>query len=446
MDYDVLVIGTGTGAAAVVKRLAAAGRSVAVVDHRPFGGTCALRGCDPKKALVAGAEAIDLARHMQGHGVAGSARIEWPELIRFKRSFTDPIPAAREAEFAKAGIETLHGRARFVGPDAIAAGERTFTAERIVLASGAEPAPLGIPGAELLATSEDFMALARLPARVLLVGGGYIAAEFSHIAARAGAEVTVLQRAPRLLTGFEPELVGWLMGAFAALGVDVRLNCEVKAIERRGEAFAVAATENGASRSYEADLVVHAAGRRPALGDLDLEAGGVATGDGRLRLNAFLQSRTNPAVYAVGDAAQCGPPLTPVSARDGAAAAANILDGNHVRPDYRGVPRVAFTQPPIASVGLGEAEARRQGLKFACKLERTSGWFTARRVAEPVYGYKSLVEEGSGRILGAHLVGPDAEDTINLFALAIRHGLTADDLKSAAFAYPTAASDIDSML
>ncbi len=159
-----------------------------------------------------------------------------------------------------------------------------------------------------------------------------------------------------------------------------------------------------------------------------------------------MQSVSNRSVYAAGDAASNGPPLTPVSSHDAKVVAANLVDGNHREPDYKGVPSVAFTLPPIARVGLTEAEANETGLKFRTKCERTSQWFTARRVAEPVYGYKTLVDEETGRILGAHLVGPHADEVINIFGLAIRNGLTVDDLKTTMFAYPTGASDIGYML
>jgi glutathione reductase (NADPH) len=179
---------------------------------------------------------------------------------------------------------------------------------------------------------------------------------------------------------------------------------------------------------------------------LDLSAGNVAIDRGHLRLNQFLQSASNPIVYAAGDAAGMGPPLTPVSSHEGKIVARNILDGNREVPDYRGVPSVAFTLPPIASVGLSEEAARKTGIKVRTKSALEPNWFTARRVGETVYGYKTIVEEDSGRILGAHLVGPHVDEVINVFGLAIRHGLTARDLKSAIFAYPTGASDIGYML
>jgi glutathione reductase (NADPH) len=198
--------------------------------------------------------------------------------------------------------------------------------------------------------------------------------------------------------------------------------------------------------SVDADCVVHAAGRKPDFGPLDLEAGGVATENGRLQLNVRLQSTSNPSVYAAGDAAQIGPPLTPVSSHDAKVVAKNLLEGNHHSPDYTGVPSVAFTIPPIASVGLTEDQAREKGIKFRMKSQKASGWFTARQAAESVYGFKVLVEEETDLIVGAHLVGPHADEAVNLFALAIRHRLTAQDIKTTTFAYPTGASDIGYMV
>jgi len=341
---------------------------------------------------------------------------------------------------------TLHGTAKFTGPDRLSVGDQEIEYRKILIASGARPIPLDIPGEEHLIDNEGFLELPSLPKRIVLVGGGYIAAEFSHIAARAGADVTILQRGPRMLTQFEPELVNWLMDAFDHIGVRVITDTTVDSIRERGGAYVVHASGEGEPIEVEADLVVHAAGRAPAIERLDLQKGGVAVENGKLKLNEFLQSVSSPAVYAAGDAAANGPPLTPVSSHDAKVVAANLVDGNHRKPDYKGVPSVAFTLPPIARVGLTETEANNAGLKFRLKCERASDWFTARRVAEAVYGYKTLVEEETGRILGAHLVGPGADQAINIFGLAIRHGLTAHDLKATMFAYPTGASDIGYMV
>ena len=446
-NYDLVVIGTGTAASVAASRCRSAGWRVAVIDHLPFGGTCALRGCDPKKVLVGAAEAIDHARRMRGKGVAGGApAIAWSELMEFKRSFTEPVPPMKEKGFAKNGIDAYHGRARFRGPRSVDIEGEVLEGRFVLIATGAVPMRLGIPGEEHVVTSTEFLELDELPEKIVLVGGGYIAAEFSHIATRAGAQVTVLQRAERMLPAFDPDLVGWLMEKFHEIGVDVRLKTRVTAIEKDAGAFSVRASSNGKEEVFTSDLVVHAAGRVPDLDPLDLAAAGVESEKGRLKLNEFLQSVSNPAVYAAGDAAAKGPPLTPVASHDAKIAAANMLHGNHKKPDYRGVPSVAFTVPPIASVGLGEDQAREQGLKFRMQHQKTSGWYTARRIAETVYGYKVLVEEQTGRVLGAHLVGPHVDEVINVFALAVRHGLSAEDLKSTIFAYPTGASDIGYML
>jgi glutathione reductase (NADPH) len=445
-QYDLVVIGTGTAATTAAMRVRAAGWRVAVVDFRPFGGTCVLRGCDPKKMLMGVASAIDHVQRLRGKGIAGELHVEWPELLAFKRSFTDPVPEQRERRYNEKGIDTYHGHARFTGRSSLEVDGENLAARCVLIAAGAEPITLGIPGEEFFATSEDFLAMERLPRRILLVGGGYIASEFSHIAARSGAKVTVLQRGARMLEHFDPDLVGWLMDKFAEIGVDVHLGTTVEGIEKKDAGLIVRTTSEDGSATFEADCVIHAAGRAPDLDALDLEAGGIAAEQGRLELNEYLQSVSNPAVYAAGDAAQQGPPLTPVSGHDAGVAAANLLEGNRHRPDYRGVPSVAFTIPPIAAVGLSEEQARERELKFRTRSRKASGWFTARQNAEKTYGFKVLVEDDTGHIIGAHLVGPHADEVINVFALAIRHQLTADDLKTTMFAYPTAASDIGSML
>lgn len=446
-QYDLVVIGTGTAASVAASNCRAAGWRVAMIDHLPFGGTCALRGCDPKKVLVGVTEALDQATRLRGKGIAGNMpTVNWPELMRFKRSFTDPVPGRREEDFRRKGIHAIHARARFLGPRAIEAGGQRLEGRHILIATGAVPVPLGISGADHLATSTDFLELEQLPRRLVLVGGGYIASEFSHIAARAGAKVTILQRGARLLAGFDPDLVQWLTDKSRRLGIDIRLNAQVRGVQRAGDAFRVDFASDGAPSSVEADLVVHAAGRVPDLADLALEEGGIKCDGHRLELNEYLQSTSNPAVYAAGDAASVGPPLTPVASRDGAVVARNMLEGNREKPDYLGVPSVVFTTPPLARVGMLEEEARRQKLRFRVHKEDTADWYTARRVAEDCAGFKVLVEEGTARVLGAHLIGPHAEEVINLFGLAIRKRLSAGDLRDLVSSYPTASSDIGYML
>jgi glutathione reductase (NADPH) len=443
--YDLAVIGSGAAASSVAYPCREAGWNVVVIDHRPLGGTCMLRGCDPKKVLVGASHALDYARRLTGEGLVGQLRIDWSALMRRKRSFTDPVPENREHVFADAGIKTMRGRASFVARDALRVGAETLQFRHAVIAAGAEPVRLGVSGEQHLATSERFLELDSLPARVVFVGGGYIAAEFSHLAARAGARVSVLQRGSRMLGHFDPDLVAMLMERFRSLGIDVRTDAAVEAIETRGGALLVHAKSPDGTLRIEADLVVHAAGRAPDFASMDLAAADIAIEKGRLRLNEFLQSPSNPAVYAAGDAAASGPPLTPVAGRDGEVVAANLLSFNHRRPDYRAVPSVAFTVPPIAAVGLSESAARERTGNLRVRHERASDWYTARQAAEPVYAYKTLVNADTDEILGAHLVGPHAEEVINLFALAMRHGLRASQMRDTVFAYPTGASDISYM-
>ncbi|HEY3644916.1 MAG TPA: FAD-dependent oxidoreductase [Gammaproteobacteria bacterium] len=288
--YDLLVIGSGAAAIAIATQVRAARWKVAIVDHRPFGGTCQLRGCDPKKVLRSGAMAYDYARRMRGRGLAGEVRVDWPALMAFKRGFTDPVPEQKQKTFLDKHIDAYHGWARFTGKQTLEIGGQAIEAEHIVLATGAEPVKLGIPGEEYLVDNEGFMALETLPKRIVMVGGGYIAAEFSHLAARAGAKVTVLQHDDRMLTRFEPELVDWLMESFRDAGIDVRTGTAVESIEKHAGGFKVQASTGGKKLSVEADLVVHAAGRKPDFGPLDLAAAGVAVEKGRLKLNAYLQS------------------------------------------------------------------------------------------------------------------------------------------------------------
>lgn len=447
-SFDLVVIGTGAGASAPATKCRRAGWRVAVVDELPYGGTCALRGCDPKKVLVGAAEAVDWHRRMNGLGLEGAAQITWPELIRFKRTFTDPVPASREAVLDAAGITAYHDAARFIGEDRIAVGDVVLEARHVVLATGARPRPLGIPGEEHVRTSTDFLELEQLPPRIVFIGAGYISFEFAHVAQRAGAQAIIIGRgAP--LAQFDQDLVRHLVAHTRSLGVEVRLDAAVTAVERHDSRYRVSLVTPTGQESVEVDLVVHGAGRVPNTTGLDLATGHVAIDAlGGVQVNGYLQSVSNPRVYAAGDAVQPpgSMPLTPVAGYDGVTVAANLLHGNVRSPDYRGIPSVVFTIPPLARVGLTEADARREQLDIRVRTEDMGNWYTSRRVGESTAMAKTIVENGTDRIVGAHLLGPHADEVINLFALAIRHSLTATVLKHTIYAYPTSASDIAYML
>ncbi|PYO47046.1 MAG: NAD(P)/FAD-dependent oxidoreductase, partial [Gemmatimonadetes bacterium] len=352
--------------------------------------------------------------------------------------------------YQKLGIATYHGGGRFTGPDRFLADGKELESKFFVVASGARPAPLGIPGEEHVKTSTDFLELDAIPRRIALIGAGYIAFEFAHIAARAGASVTMFGRG-RPLKQFDADLVNRLVEHTRGLNIDVRLDAPVAAVERTGSEFHVKsgnATPPGADLEA-ADLVIHGAGRIPRTSELDLGRANVETDKrGAIEVNEWLQSVSNPKVYAAGDAvASPGAlPLTPVGGHQSVIVASNLLHGNHRKPDYRGVSSVVFTTPPLAAVGLTEEAAKAQGLKVRVKSEDTRSWFSNRRVRETAAMYKTIVEEGTNRILGAHLLGPHADEVINLFAIAVRNNLTASDLAHMIYAYPTSGSDIAYMV
>jgi glutathione reductase (NADPH) len=446
--FDLVVIGSGAAGSAVARRCRAAGWTVAVVDKHPLGGTCALRGCDPKKVLVGAAAALDAAQALDGKGISPNGlAINWPDLMRFKRTFTDPVPQQRKDSLHHAGIETFQDVARFIGPTQLSVGDAALEATRaIAVAAGAKPAPLDLEGREHLLTSDDFLELPSLPSTIAFVGGGYIAFEFAHIAARAGARVTIIHRGERPLEQFDADLVEHLVDRTRTVGIDLRLRAEVCAITAVGRGYRVQFDGAGGG-DIDADCVVHAAGRVPDLDDLQLDVGQVERSRDGVRVNRFLQSVSNPNVYAAGDcAATGGPRLTPVAGYEGRVIGANILEGTNTAIDYAAIPSVVFTIPPLARVGLGEGEARKAGLRFTTRYEDTSTWYSSRRVAERASAFKLLIEEDSHRLLGAHLLGPHADETINVFSLAIRLGVTADRLKQMLWAYPTHASDITSMV
>jgi glutathione reductase (NADPH) len=446
--FDLVVIGTGSAASTAASQCRAAGWSVAVVDCRPFGGTCALRGCDPKKVLVGAAALIDWVRRMEGKGIlSANARIEWSELMRFKRTFTDPVPVEKEKRFAESGIVTFHGVARFTSTTELEVGDALLEGRRILVAAGAKPQKLNIPGEQYLTTSEQFLELDSLPKRIVFVGGGYISFEFAHVAVRCGAEVVILHSGERPLERFDPDLVDQLVRKTRRLGVDVQLRSEVKAIEERDDHLFVCASTEAGKREFQADMVVHGAGRVADIDDLNLSAAGVEAEKRGVKVNEYLQSVSNPAVYAAGDAAASGlPPLTPVAVYEGTIAASNLLKGNNRKVGQPPVPSVVFTVPPLAAVGMSEHAAQESDLRFRIHREETSSWYSSRRVAEDCSGFKVLIEEGEGRILGAHVLGPEADELINVFALAIQSGATTDSLQQTIFAYPTHGSDVTYML
>lgn len=441
--FDAIIIGSGTSAHYCAEGLLAAGKSLAIIDERPFGGTCALRGCQPKKFLVANSEAVGSARRLLGRGVEGELRVDWQALQSLKNEFLEGRSEGEIVDWEKAGTTPILGRARLTGACSVEVNGGTLTADHIVLATGASPIRSGIPGSGHIRISDDFLELAELPPRILFVGGGYISCEFAFVAAVAGARVTLLQRSGDILKGFDADMVGIVRAAAADAGIRVRIGDTLASVTETGGCL------RGTGKSgeiYETDLIIEAIGRSPNLSVLDGDLGNVAHGKGGVEVNGYLQSVSNPHVYAIGDCAACGVMLAPVADEQGKLAARNIVGGNLEAIDLAVVPSAVFTQPQIGSVGLTEEAARERGLDFRINTRTGLTWASSKRTGETHAGYKVLIENASGRILGAHLARHDASEVINLFALAMKFGITAGQLANFPYAYPTLGSDVRYMV
>jgi len=445
-EFDVLVIGTGTSGYTLALACREAKRSVAVADNRSYGGTCAMRGCQPKKYLVAAAEVVELAHQMSTIGIHPVAGIDWAALMRSKTAFTSAVSGRTEHDFREAGIEMFHGTSQFVSPAEVMVNDDTLVrAKHVVIAAGARPAPLGFEGGDLVRTSEDFLELASMPPRVVFIGGGYISMEFAHVARAAGAEVTVLHRGDRVLKNFEPEVVDQLTDAARDFGIRIVTNFQVCGAQRLNGSIAIRGNKDCAD-VYQADLAIHGAGRVANLEELDLKAGGITYSSRGVIVNEFLQSVSNPHVYAIGDASATPLQLATTADMDAGVAAENILRGNQQKADYELVPSAVFTLPPLAGLGMTESQATESGIRFHINRGTMTGWASSRRIGQKHGFYKVLVEDGTGRILGAHLFGHNAAEAINIFALAMKFGLTTRDLKKVLWAYPTHVSDVKYML
>ena len=444
--YDVIVIGSGMAGMTIANKCAKQGLKTAVTDSRPYGGTCALRGCDPKKILVGAAEIIDRADKMRGIGISGDISINWQNLMIYKNDFVAKMPKGVERGYEKAGVEMYHGAASFLSPNTIKIGDEILEGEKIVIATGARPIVLDIPGGELPIDSTEFLDLESLPDHVTFIGGGYISMEFAHLAARAGSKVTIFHRGKIPLENFDKDIVTHLVKATKELGIELHLEANVVSIERSDNGYNVTANFPEGKKTIQTNLVVNAAGRVPELDGLNLEKANIKYSKKGIEVNEYLQSVSNQSVYAAGDsAASEGLNLTPVAVMEGHAVAANIIKGNFRRPDYTEMPSAVFTLPSLAAVGMTEKQVKESGIEHQVKSASASNWYNARRINESTYAYK-VISDNNGYILGAHIIGPHAEEMINLFAMAIKAKLKVADIRNMVYSYPSMGSDIGSMV
>jgi len=455
-EYDVVVIGTGVAGSAIASKCSENGMSVAIIDSRGYGGTCPQRGCVPKKVLVSGAKMIDWPLRMAGKGspVNGEFNLKWNELIEFKRTFTEPVPENIEKWLSSLGIDTYKGHARFLDAYTLDVDSARFLepysqdvdrtkvkGKYIVVATGAKPVKLGIEGEEHMITSEQFLELDKLPDEIVFVGGGFISFEFAHVAARAGAKVTILQRTNRVLKGFDPGMVDILVKATKDAGIDVITEKEPVSIEKSDRSYLVTSKDGD---TFKCGLVVNGAGRIPATDNLGTDLAGISTEKGRIIVNEYMQSISCDHIYAAGDVTGDFKQLTPTATHQAPIVATNIIQGNVEVVDYTGIPSAVFTIPTLASVGIDETHVDKN--KHKVVFNDKSTWHSTRYTNHTYSASKIIIDESTGLIAGAHLLGPGAEEVINLFAMAIRLKIPAEKLKTFPYLYPTVSTDIRSML
>ena len=445
--YDVVILGGGNAGMGVTVPTRAAGLAVAMIEPSDLGGTCPNRGCTPKKVLVAAAHALHEIEQAKRHCIAvDEPRLDWAALIDREKAMIKDIPVRLEGAMKKRGVALIRGHAKFAGPRTIAVDGRSLEAKHIVIATGSKPRNLPIEGAEHLITSDEVLSERTLPHDVVFIGGGVIAMEFSHVYARAGAKVTILEVLPRLLGELDIDAVGEVVKESKRIGIDVWTEVKIKRIAPSNGRFKVMFEAGGKEQTIEADRVVNGAGRIADVDMLDLVAGQVTEERGRLKVDEYLCSVSNPSVHVCGDALWSSPQLSPIATYEGGIVGRNIVEGPRHTPDYAGIPSCVYTVPALARVGLTAAKAAEQGRRVKVHTNDLSGWLSSRTYAETTSWARVVVEEESDRILGAQIVGHAGEELIHIFALAMRHGITATQLRQTVYGFPTFSADIKSML
>jgi len=444
-EYDLIVLGAGNAGFAPAGMAKEAGQSVLVIEGRDFGGTCAIRGCVPKKVLVAASETLQHIASASEHKIDAQFNgLDWPGLIARKETFIEGVPDMMEGSLKNRDIDTISGRAKFTGPNEIEVNGEKYNGKNIVIGTGSKNRELPIPGFEHCITSDDILNLPDQPNSIVFIGAGVIALEFGHVFVRAGSEVTLLEVAPHPLSMLDEDTVAALTKESQRIGIDIRTAVSTKLIEKTADGFAVTFEENGKDVTISADVVANGAGRIADVEELNLEAAGIDHDRHVIAVDKNLRSISNSNVYIAGDAnAGSGPQLSPVATYEGKIVGHNILNaGDQKTADYVNIPNCVFTTPQLASVGLKEDQAKAQGLKFSVKSNDMVEWRSAKTYVETSAFAKVLVEDDTGKILGAHLLGHGAPETIHLFAFAMTYGITAAQLGSTVYAYPTFMSDI----
>jgi glutathione reductase (NADPH) len=443
-DVDLFVIGGGSGGVRAARIAAGHGAKTMIAEEFRFGGTCVIRGCVPKKLLVYASRFADAFRDAEGFGwTVGETRFEWPKLVAAKEKEITRLSGVYRANLANAGVEIIDQRAEVIGAHGVQLADgREIASKHILIATGARPEFLpSVEGLELAITSNEIFDLATFPRRLLVVGGGYIAVEFASLFKRLGAEVTQIMRADNILRGFDDDMRDGLREEMVRAGVKFRFGClPVRIAKPRG----TLRVDLSDGETLEFDQVLIATGRKPNTSGLGLEAAGVALGAaGAIVVDQ--DSTTNiPSIHAVGDVTN-RINLTPVAVREGHVLADHLFAGASVRADHENVASAVFTTPEIGAVGLTEPQAvERFAIVDIYKTNFRPMKATLTGGGERTI-MKLVVDAASDRVVGAHIMGSDAGEMIQLLAIAIKMGAKKSDLDATMAVHPTATEELVTM-
>jgi len=440
-DYDLFTIGAGSGGVAASRRAASYGARVAIAENWRVGGTCVLRGCVPKKLLVYGTHFAHEMEDARGYGWSVEGSLDWGKLVAAKNRETDRLEGIYRNMLAAAKVETLMGHARLKDAHTVEIGGRSVTAKYVLVASGGRPERPAIPGIEHTITSNEALDLPALPRRVVIAGGGFIAVEFAGIFRAAGAEVTIVIRGDKILRGFDEDLRDGLMEALPHRGITPIMGQVFTRIDKRDDGLHVSLKDG---RVLVADQVMFAIGRSPNTGGLGLEEAGVELGlRGEIKVDRH--SRTNvPSIYAVGDVTD-RVNLTPVAIREGHAFADTVFGNRPWTADHELIPTAVFSEPEIGTVGLSEADARAKfGTLDIYKARFRPMKYTLSGREERML-MKLVVDQRSQKVVGCHILGPDAGEIVQSVAIAMKMGATKADFDRTMALHPSAAEELVTM-
>ncbi len=441
-DFDLFTIGAGSGGVAGSRRAGAYGAKVGIAESVRIGGTCVLRGCVPKKLLVYGAEFTDAFEDSVGFGWSlGERHFDWAKLIAAKNKELDRLHGIYVNLLKGANVAIFEGHARLVDPHTVEVAGKRVTAERIMIASGAKPEMLDVPGIEHAISSDQALDLPALPKRVLIVGGGYIALEFAGIFGTLGSKVTLAIRAEQILRHFDHDVRLALTEELTARGIEIRAHTHVTRIDKRGDGL-VASLKDGTTLAV--DVILYATGRTPNTGALGLDEIGVKRRESGAIVVDEAQRTSVPHIYAIGDVTD-RLNLTPVAIAEGRAIAETLFNRNPMTVDHHNVATAVFSQPPVGTVGLAEHMAREKvGPVDVYRTRFRPMKYTLSGRQERTM-MKLVVDRNTDRVLGCHMVGRDAPEIIQGLAIALQCGATKRQFDRTIGIHPTAAEEFVTM-